>query len=151
MNSYLPSVPVIVVAITSPLLFVKVIIAPGSGLLNVSVTLPEIEALSDAVGDEVGEPVGDAVGDAVGLAVAAGVGLAFGDPVGAGVGLALGEALGIWLLTGRSLGIGVRTGGTVPSPTQSARYVTAPDPARFTFNCETFFKLIRTVCTELSP
>jgi hypothetical protein len=51
LNSYLPSVPVTAVAITTPTLFVTIIVAPASGLLEVSVTLPEIEALGDKVGD----------------------------------------------------------------------------------------------------
>jgi hypothetical protein len=77
-----------------PLLFVNVLVAPESGVLKVSVTLPEIEALGNTVGDGVGGFVGDLVGGGVGAGGGIFVGCAVGPCVGARVGFVVGEAVG---------------------------------------------------------
>jgi hypothetical protein len=143
------------------LLFVNVTIAPGSGFLEISVTLPEIVAFRDRVGFFVGDLVGEAVGDrvgffvgdlvreAVGDAVGGEVGEAAGEPVGSTVGIALGRLMGepvgdliggfVGDLVGESAGIVV---GFVPGGGQKLMDVTAPDPVNVTWIFLTFERLI---------
>jgi hypothetical protein len=114
-------------------------------LVGKGVGLPVVKG----VGFLVGEGVGLLLGEDVGLLVGEGEGSSVGEPVGEAIGEAVGDSVGD--AVGERVGLPVGAGGTVPGPMQRARNVTAPDLERFTFNCETLSKSIRTVCTELSP